>query len=291
MNPVLGRRGFLRIGLYGGAVLLLPAGPPGCGDAWQPAGRPQTPEGQASPDASPGRYLAPHPYETVRALTGVIIPEDPGEPGAVTARVADYIDFLLGAFRVDPPRIYSVGPYSGRHGGENGFAQYLPLSRVKEIAWRSHIEGSQGIPEREFNGPVVGLQEIYTRGLEELDRRARDGHGADFKDLYGEAQLALFRTCADTAFRDAVLANTVEGMYAAPEYGGNAGRTGWRNIRYEGDRQPIGYTRRQVEEADEDGNEARLRGAEAAEAAALLLQVFGGRDGGAFPCPAEGGRS
>ena len=36
-------------------------------------------------------------------------------------------------------------------------------------------------------------------------------------------------------------AHGVEGTYAAPEYGGNAGLAGWRSIRFDGDRQPLGY--------------------------------------------------
>jgi hypothetical protein len=80
-------------------------------------------------------------------------------PGAHEAAVADYIDGLLGAFAVDRPRIWAGGPFSGRHGGEARFADFIPLSRLDELAWRTRIEGSLGIPEREFNGPVVGLQQ------------------------------------------------------------------------------------------------------------------------------------
>ena len=40
-----------------------------------------------------------------------------------------------------------------------------------------------------------------------------------------------------------------EGMYGAPEYGGNQGLVGWRYIGYEGDVQPRGYTDEEVERA------------------------------------------
>ena len=40
------------------------------------------------------------------------------------------------------------------------------------------IEGSQGMPEREFNGPVVGLQERYREGLAAL--------GEDFAEVDGK---------------------------------------------------------------------------------------------------------
>lgn len=228
------RRRFLELGLFGSAILVLPAG---CGDARQAGVVPEA-----------GRFLDDRQYATVRTLTGIVIPED-RDPGAIGARVVDYVDFLLGAFLVDPPRIYASGPFSGRHGGADAFAVYLPLSRVKEIAWRNHIEGSQGIAEREFNGPVKGLQQIYRDGIARLDASARAERGVDFVDLGTDEQEALFRA-ADAEFVDTVFAHTVEGMYAAPEYGGNANLGGWTYIDYEGDRQPVGYSRSEVEEPD-----------------------------------------
>jgi hypothetical protein len=265
-DAILSRRRFIQVGLYGSAILLVPVGPLGCGedDPKDGAG------GQGGPDPTQedGRFFDDQQYETVDALTGFIIPEDQ-DPGAVTARVVDFIDFLLGAFKVDPPRIYAAGPFSGRHGGEKGFSVYLPLSRVKEIAWRNYIEGSQGIPEREFNGPVVGIQEIYTEGIEELERVSQLRFQARFQDLEREQQGTVWRRM-DTRFRDTVFEHTVEGMYAAPEYGGNQDLVGWKYIHYEGDRQPIGYTRRQMEEPDEALGATALSKQETKEAVELL---------------------
>jgi len=257
MDPVLNRRQFIRVGLYGTAVLVLPAG---CHDSASEIDRPE-----------PGRFFDSHQHETVRALAGLIIPEDQ-DPGAVTARVADYVDFLLGAFTVDPPRIYAAGPYSGRQGGDNGFEVYLPLSRVKEIAWRNTIEGSQGIAEREFNGPVKGLQDIYSEGIKALDALSQGRFQSDFKILDPWRQESIF-TRADQEFHGVVFDHAVEGMYAAPEYGGNADCAGWGYIHYEGDRQPIGYTRRQVEEPDDKFSDAVLSAEEVEEAAELLRKM------------------
>jgi hypothetical protein len=44
--------------------------------------------------------------------------------------------------------------------------------------------------------------------------------------------------------------HTVEGMYASPEYGGNRGLAGWKDIGYPGDIQPLGYTSAEVERSD-----------------------------------------
>src|SRR5438067_13651769 len=95
-------------------------------------------------------------YAVVDAACARLIPTDE-DPGAAEARVVDYIDGLLGAFASDPPRIWAGGPFSGRAGGENGFARFLPLSPLDELAWRTRLEGSLGRPERECNGPVLGL--------------------------------------------------------------------------------------------------------------------------------------
>ena len=96
-----------------------------------------------------------------------LIPADES-PGATDAGVADYIDGFLGAFTFDPPRIWAGGPSSDRFGGPNGFADFHPLTALDELSWRTRIEGSLGLPEREFNGPVVGLQERYRDGLAAL---------------------------------------------------------------------------------------------------------------------------
>ena len=170
-------------------------------------------------------------YAVIETACARLIPTD-DDPGATEAGVADYVDGLLGAFAVDPPRIWAGGPFSGRHGGEPGFGRFLPLSALDELAWRTRIEGSLGIAEREFNGPVVGLQERYRAGLDAL--------GADFAALADEDKDDRLR--ANAEFTKLLYEHACEGMYGAPEYGGNRDLVGWRYIGYEGDVQPRGYT-------------------------------------------------
>src|SRR5438874_4728600 len=171
----------------------------------------------------------------VDAACARLIPSDE-DPGAAEARVVDYIDGLLGAFATDPPRIWAGGPFSGRHGGDAGFGRFLRLSPLDELAWRTRIEGSRGIPEREFNGPVVGLQERYRDGLVTL--------GTDFAAADPETQDTRLR--ANEAFTELLYEHACEGMYGAPEYGGNQNLLGWQSIEFEGDVQPRGYTDTEV---------------------------------------------
>src|SRR5215469_5322560 len=104
-------------------------------------------------------FLDERELAVLSAVVDRLIPADEeGAPGAVGAGAVDYIDTLLGAFEFDPPRVYPGGPYSGRWGGDASFEHWLPLGPMEELAWRTRIEGSHGRPEREFNGPVTGLQ-------------------------------------------------------------------------------------------------------------------------------------
>jgi hypothetical protein len=176
-------------------------------------------------------WLTDVEYRTLSAACDRMIPEGDG-PGAVSAAVPDYIDGLLGAFTCEPPRIWAAGPFSGRHGGAHGFGAFLRLGPLEELAWRMRIEGSAGMPEREFNGPVVGWQEQYRRGLELL--------GADFADVDADEQ--ELRLAAASEFAALLYAHCCEGMYGAPEYGGNRGGAGWEAIGFAGDVQPRGWS-------------------------------------------------
>jgi hypothetical protein len=177
-------------------------------------------------------FLTEHEYGVVEAAVERLLPAAGDHPGGRALAVADYVDGLLGAFSFDPPRIWAGGPFSGRHGGEASFGRFLPLSPLEELAWRTRIEGSQGMPEREFNGPVTGWQGEYRLGIAAL--------GADFCAVGPEEQDA--RLDAVPAFKDLLYQHACEGAYAAPEYGGNRECAAWRAIGFPGDVQPAGYT-------------------------------------------------
>jgi len=181
-------------------------------------------------------WLTEREHANVAAASERLIPALDDHPGARALGVADYIDTLLGAFTFDPPRIWAGGPFSGRHGGAASFEEFLPLSRLEEVAWRTRIEGSQGIREREINGPVSGWQERYRDGLRAL--------GDDFCDAASEEQDA--RLDAAGEFKALLYTHACEGAYGDPVYGGNRDLAGWRAIQFEGDVQPRGYSDEEV---------------------------------------------
>ena len=180
-------------------------------------------------------FFSDEEWRVIEAACARLIPTDE-DPGATEAGVASYIDGLLGAFAFDPPRIWAGGGFSGRFGGTPTFASFHRLTALDELAWRTRIEGSRGIPEREWNGPVVGYQERYREGLAAL--------GGDFADVDGEEQDRRLRAAA--SFTELLYEHACEGMYGAPEYGGNRDLVGWRYIDFAGDVQPRGYTDEEV---------------------------------------------
>jgi hypothetical protein len=232
----LSRRSFIRAGGALGLLALVPAGRVDALLAAAPA------PGQA------GRFLNAHELGTLRAVVARLVPgppEDP-DPGALEAGAAEAIDLLLGAFAVDPPMIHAGGPYSGRHGGHDDFADFVRLDRLAELGWRIRLEGSLGRPEREFAGPVRGLQQVYREGLAHLDGRAP---GGDFAALPAPAQDAILSDQSDAGVQElvgAAFSNTLEAMYGVPEYGGNQGLVGWKYTNWDGDRQPAGFTDAEV---------------------------------------------
>jgi hypothetical protein len=173
-------------------------------------------------------FLTEHEHDVVRRLADRLLPAHAEFPGAGAAGAADYVDRILGAFTTDPPMIWAGGPYSGRFGGTAGFEQCLPLSRLEELAWRTRIEGSLGRPEREWNGPVRGWQQVYREGIAAL------GDDLDDLDVDLDAQPEL------------LFEHACEASYGAPEYGGNRDLAGWRMIHYVGDVQPRGWSDAEV---------------------------------------------
>jgi hypothetical protein len=190
-----------------------------------------------------------HELETLRALTARLVPgppEDP-HPGALEAGAAEAIARLLDAFSVgDEPPIHAA-----RSGG------FVPLDSVAELGWRIRLEGSQGLPEREFAGPVTGLITQMSDGLALLDRHALDRCGASFADADAADQDAVLESAELTPFVDLALSLTLDAVYGEPGYGGNRDRAGWRPLGWSGFTQPDGFTPEQVSEPDGGGAAAR----------------------------------
>jgi len=201
-------------------------------------------------------FLTDPELETLRGLVDRFIPGKPEDTddGAVVAGCAEAIDALLGAFGVDPPLIYAGAPFSDRGGSTvNHFEDFLRLDSYEAMAWRLRIEGSKGQAKLEFNGPVPGFQTVYREGLAALDEAAGN---RSFADVPGLGRDLILRSSDDPRIAelvDVAFLHTVELMYGAPEYGANRDLLGWEYTNYDGDVQPRGYTREQIEQLDPAG--------------------------------------
>ena len=65
-----------------------------------------------------------------------------------------------------------------------------------------------------------------------------------------DKQDKILATASVSTFTSLLFEHTIEGLYGAPEYGGNRGGSGWKEIGFPGDIQPRGYTADEVERSD-----------------------------------------
>ena len=202
-------------------------------------------EGCTSPAGSASqrtpRFFTSHQGAVVEAATARIAPgpaDDPaeaGHPGAREADVTGYIDSMLSALGTldgAEPLIFAGGPWSNRHtSGPDMMATFVGLDPVRQIAWRRRLEG---------------WQQQYRAGIALLDKQA----GGDFTKASHAKQDSILASSALSTFRALLFEHTVEGLYSIPEYGGNRGLAGWKDISYPGDSQPRGYTAQEVMQSD-----------------------------------------
>jgi len=110
-------------------------------------------------------------------------------------------------------------------------ASFVPLDAVTRIAWRQRL---------------AGWRQQYARGIATLDKLA----GGDFTKASPADQDKILASSQASTFLALLLEHTIEGMYSNPEYGGNRGLAGWKDISYPGDSQPRGYTGEEVQGSD-----------------------------------------
>src|SRR5579859_4849363 len=206
----------------------------------------------SSPPARTLHFFSSHQAAVVTAATARIAPgpaDDPaeaGHPGAREADVTGYIDSMLAALgalgdtgpgdtgpgETGPPPVFAGGPWSNRHtSGPDLMARFAALDPVAQIAWRRRL---------------TGWQRQYRAGIATLDKLA----GGDFTKAGHAKQDKILVRPAASSFVALLFEHTIEGLYAAPEYGGNRGLSGWKEIGFPGDIQPRGYTADEVSRSD-----------------------------------------
>jgi hypothetical protein len=207
------------------------------------------------------RFFTSHEAAVVEAATARIAPgpsDDPaeaGHPGAREADVTGYIDGMLaalGSLDGAAPLVFAGGPWSNRHtSGPDLMARFIPLDPVARIAWRRRL---------------TAWQQQYRQGIATLDKLA----GGDFTKVSNAERDKILAGSGASDFLSLLFEHTIEGLYSVPEYGGNRGLAGWKDISYPGDSQPRGYAPEEVSRSD--GRDPVSGGGVVSEA----LQLLGG---------------
>jgi len=199
---VINRRGFLLSGPVGAAALSVGA----CSER---------PKNSAPPPYAP-TYLTESEWVFVRAVVARLIPEEGAGPGGLSVHVPEFIDRQLEL------------PY--------GYGTFM------------YLKG----PFVPGTAPSLGYQlrytprEIYRLGIADANEAARRSFGKEFISLPGPqqdqllqqmeaGQIRFSRIPADVLFSQ-LLANTKEGYFADPQYGGNRDMAAWRWIGFPGAR-------------------------------------------------------
>ena len=244
MSQAIDRRAFLGLLGASGAALGL-GGLLGCATSGPSAGA-----------GGVARFFTPRERRAFEALASAIVPEDE-TVGALGAGAVEYVDRLLAIFDSPAPALFRAGPFSdrnpypdplrGRPGSRfprNAFLEVIPPTRLQELAFRAWIEGPDSVPDATLTAsllPAAGLQGLYREGIARLEAAAAAAGAEEFAALDDAARLTAFDDGA-REFQEAVLAHLAEGMFCAPEYGGNRDAIAWRDYRYGGDSQPLGHS-------------------------------------------------
>lgn len=143
----------------------------------------------------PLRFFTEAEARVVSAACERVFPSDASGPGATEAAVVVYIDRqLAGPYGRDKYR-YTKGPFVDSY-PEHGY-------QSKETP-----------------------REIYRQGIRDL--------GDGFASLPADAQIQKLTSIEKTRFFQMLRTHTIEGMFADPMHGGNAGLIGWQLIGYPG---------------------------------------------------------
>jgi hypothetical protein len=178
---------------------------------------------------------------TARLIPGPIDdPAESGHPGAREADVTGYIVTLLGAMNYQPSKVFAGGPFSNRAGNSiDEMNVFIPPNPALSANWRARLARLHG---------------VYLAGIAALDQAARKLGASDFAHLTGSSKDQVLATnpavkhlpSGYDGFTDLLFEHAIEGMYSVPEYGGNKGLVGWKDIGFPGDVQPRGYTAAEV---------------------------------------------
>ncbi len=215
----IARRSLFRGAAGLGAVTTLPAAAsaqtastampaPGTVAAWRAGAR----AASDRPRAAPYRFFNAVEADFVEAAVDRLIPDDDEWPGALWAGVPTYIDGQLAGGYGQGARFYGAGPWAP---GLPSQGYQLPLN-----------------PSQLYRTSLTALlRDLGTRRLD-FAHAAPETRDAFLRDV--EAGRIDCGGFPSSVFFETLLANTIEGYFADPSYGGNRDMVGWRMIGFPG---------------------------------------------------------
>src|SRR5216684_4851655 len=149
--------------------------------------------------------------EFVEAAVSRLIPKDELGPGALEAAVPYYIDRLLTTEYGSGARFYNRGPFGAT------------------------------TPYQGYQSPLTP-PEVYRIGIAATNRYCEQKYGRRFGELDPAAQDDVLKGLQDVSLEDVpgatffgqLLADTKDGFFSDPVYGGNRGMIGWKLVGYPG---------------------------------------------------------
>lgn len=158
------------------------------------------------------RFFTPEQAAFIEAAVDRLIPPEPEWPGAREAGVPTYIDLqLVGPYGAGD-RLFLGGPIKPGTPSQ-GYQLGLTPAELYRTALTSLLSQSQAAG--------VSFAEASAEEQDEFLRRLESGE----VDLGGVPSAVFFET---------LLANTIEGYFADPAYGGNRDMTSWRMLGFPG---------------------------------------------------------
>lgn len=111
--------------------------------------------------------------------------------------------------------------------------------------------------DQALGGFMAGQAAMLKAGLADLDRLAREGHGASdgFAELAFDRQTELLRSVEATPFFNRMIFLTHCGMFAMPSWGGNRELGGWALLGFDSRhawQSPYGFYDAQAQERNHD---------------------------------------
>jgi len=156
-------------------------------------------------------FFSPLEAEYIEAAVARLIPKDELGPGALEADVPYYIDRLLTTEYGSGARFYNLGPFGAT------------------------------TPFQGYQSPLTP-PEVYRIGIAATNKYCQQQYGKRFAELDAATQDGVLKGLQDVSLEDVpgatffgqLLADTKDGFFSDPAYGGNRDMIGWKLVGYPG---------------------------------------------------------